>query len=86
MPKMKIPCPECRSEKEKIEEAGDLEVVSCDAIEGESGWCEIVWRRRGATRASAKPSKRSPIQPQTSKVRSKKQVNKRGKKRRPSPK
>ena len=61
MPKMKISCDDCESEKERIEEAGDQEVVPCDPIDDEPGWCEIVWRRRGVTRALAKPAKRSSV-------------------------
>jgi hypothetical protein len=46
MPEKKIPCQDCESEKARIEAAGDQEVVSCDPIPGESGWCKIVWRRK----------------------------------------
>ena len=44
MPSKKIPCSDCENEKEKIEETGDCEVISCEPIEGEPGWCMIVWK------------------------------------------
>jgi hypothetical protein len=81
MPKMKIPCDDCESQKEQIEEAGDQEVVSCGPIDGELGWCEIVWRRRGATRALAKPAKRSSVvKPRVTRGEAKKKVKKGAKK------
>ena len=35
MPEKRIPCQDCQSEKERIEEAGDQEVLSCDPIPGD---------------------------------------------------
>lgn len=46
MPQKEIPCQDCDKEKERIEEAGDQEVVSCEPIPGRPGWCLIVWRRK----------------------------------------
>lgn len=44
MPQKKIPCTDCQSETEAIEQLGNAEVVSCDPIDGEPGWCLFVWR------------------------------------------
>lgn len=71
MPKMKIPCEDCEGEKERIEEAGDQEVISCGPIEEEPGWCEIVWRRRGGGRAIRRSAKPRPAAKKMRKKRSK---------------
>ncbi|MBI3079687.1 MAG: hypothetical protein HYY85_22285 [Deltaproteobacteria bacterium] len=46
MPQKEIPCSDCEKEKERIEEAGDQIVISCDPIPGKPRWCLIVWRRK----------------------------------------
>lgn len=46
MPQKVIPCEDCKNEKEKIEESGDAEVISCDPIPDKPGFCLIIWQNR----------------------------------------
>ncbi len=46
MPEKKIPCAECESEKERIEEDGTCAVIDCKKVEGEKDWCIIRWKCR----------------------------------------
>ena len=42
MPEQKIPCEDCETKKEEIEESGMAKVISCEKIPGKEGWCKII--------------------------------------------
>tara|TARA_Y100000294_G_scaffold39730_1_gene35871 strand:+ start:145 stop:294 length:150 start_codon:yes stop_codon:yes gene_type:complete len=39
-----IPCEKCDEVKRELEEAGVWEVIGCDPILGQEGWCRIRYR------------------------------------------
>lgn len=59
MPSRRIPCNDCATETEELEDLGKT-VLSCSPINSQPGWCEITWtdRRTGATR-NVSPQKKA---------------------------
>lgn len=67
MPSRRIPCNDCATETEELEDLGKT-VLSCKPIVGKPGWCEITWtdRSRRTTR-TVSPNKKSSLPKQTTK-------------------
>lgn len=67
MPSKRIPCTDCASETEELEELGKT-VLSCEAILNEPGWCEITWtdRTRRTTR-NVSPRAKAAVRERTAK-------------------
>jgi hypothetical protein len=40
----RIPCDDCETEKQKIEDLPGHQYISCKEIEGEDGWCLFKWK------------------------------------------
>jgi hypothetical protein len=60
MPSKRIPCGDCATETEELEDLGKT-VLSCEPVVGKPGWCEITWtdRSRGTIRTVSLQEKAS---------------------------